>query len=231
MQLTTDYVTPLCQAVLSRQTDVVERLIKHECNVSGKEGVCEDPLSYPALPVSHVFEALLQWLTSSDVRVGSVKGRDNGTGIVYNCGVVNMSTECGVDIHARNVDNIQAIDIASCCGRADIVRFLRDLLTCPFRYDNISASCLSSGSHAGFISNTAVHLTTYVHCIRLLLENGADIEVENADGLRPIHWAVRTGSVELVELLIQHGANVDAADVFGNRPLHEAACHGLSVVK
>ena len=76
-----------------------------------------------------------------------------------------------------------------------------------------------------------MHLTTYVHCIRLLLENGADIEVENADGLRPIHWAVRTGSVELVELLIQHGANVDAADVFGNRPLHEAACHGLSVVQ
>ena len=103
-------------------------------------------------------------------------------------------------------------------------------MTCHFRYDNISASCLSSGSRAGFNSNTAVHLTTYVHCIRLLLENGADTETENADGLRPIHWAVRTGFVELVELLIQHGANVDAADVYGNRPLHEAACHGLSVV-
>jgi len=106
MQLTTDYVTPFCQAALNRQTDVKERLVKRECNVSGKEGVCQDPLSYLALPVNHVFKALLQLLTSSDVCVGSVKGRDNGTGIVYNCGVVNMSVECDVDIHARNVNNI-----------------------------------------------------------------------------------------------------------------------------
>jgi len=99
-------MTPLCQAALNRQTDVAKRLVKHECNVSGKEGVCQDPLSYLALPVNHVFKALLQLLTSSDVRVGSVKGRDNGTAIVYNCGVVNMPAECGVDIHERNVDNI-----------------------------------------------------------------------------------------------------------------------------
>jgi len=63
------------------------------------------------------------------------------------------------------------------------------------------------------------------------LENGADVEEENVDGLRPIHCAVRTGLVDLVELLIQHGANVDAADVYGNKPLHEAVCHGLNVVQ
>jgi len=68
--------------------------------------------------------------------------------------------------------------------------------------------------------------------MRSLLENGADIEAENIDGLRPIYCAVRTGFVELVELLIQHGANVDAADIYGNRPLHEAVlCHGLTIVQ
>ena len=74
-----------------------------------------------------------------------------------------------------------------------------------------------------------MHLATdVIDNLRSLLENGAGIEAENVDGLRPIHWALRTGFVELVELLIQH---VDAADAFGNRPLHEAACHGLSVVQ
>jgi len=76
-----------------------------------------------------------------------------------------------------------------------------------------------------------VHLSTDIQCMRSLLENGADVEAENVDGLRPIHYAVRTGLVDLVELLIQHGANVDAADVHGNRPLHDAVCHGLDVVQ
>jgi len=68
--------------------------------------------------------------------------------------------------------------------------------------------------------------------MKSLLENGAGVEAENVDGLRPVHLAVRTGLVELIELLIQYGANVDAADVYGNRPLHEAvSCHGLHVVQ
>ena len=150
---------------------------------------------------------------------------------MYDCGSVSVPVECGVDIHARNIDNLQAIDIASYCGHVDVVKFLCDHLTCHFSYDNISASCLSSGTGTDCDSNTAVHLTTDVQCIRSLLENGADIEAENADGLRPIHWAVRTGLVELVEMWIQHHANVDAADVYGNRPLHEAVCHGLNVVQ
>ena len=102
----------------------------------------------------------------------------------------------------------------------DIVKILSD------HHTYINYSYLSSG-----VCNTAVHLTTDVLLMRSLLENGAEVEAENVDGLRPIHCAVRTGLVELVELLIQHGANVDAADVFGNSPLHEAVCHGVNIVQ
>ena len=145
---------------------------------------------------------------------------------VYNNDLYAVQRLVGHDyIHARNVDNLQAIDIAGYCGHTDIVRFLCDRLRC------INSSCISSGTGKDSDCNTAVHLTTDVQCMRSLLENGADVEAENVDGLRPIHCAIRTGLVELVEMMIQHGANVDAADVYGNRPLHEAACHGLEVVQ
>jgi len=84
----------------------------------------------------------------------------------------------------------------------------------------------TSAVHVDCRRNTAMHLTTDLQAMISLLENGADVEAENVDGLRPIHYSVRTGHVELVELMINHGANVHAADVFGNRPLHEAGFMG-----
>ena len=108
--------------------------------------------------------------------------------------------------------------------------FYYDSLLRHFHYDSLHTSCLSPPTHTDCHCNTALHLTTDLQYMRSLLENGADVETENVDGLRPIHCAVRTGLFDLVDLLIEHGANVDAADVVGNRPLHEAVCHGLTIV-
>jgi len=83
----------------------------------------------------------------------------------------------------------------------------------------------------GSSCDTVVHFITDLKAVTYLLENGADVEAENVDGLRPIHCAVKRGNAKLVELLIQHGANVDAADVSDNRPLHHAVRHGLDVVQ
>jgi len=172
-------------------------------------------------------EAMLQLLMNDITYVGDIMDCDNATmlmsaayeGDLY---VVKKFVECN-QVHSRNVDNLQAIDIASYCGHVDIVKFLRD------RLPRTNSSCISSGTgtDCNCKTSTAVDLKTG----RSLLENGADVDAENVDGLRPIHWAVRSGLVELVELLIRHGANVDAADVYGNRPLHEAVCDGLNVVR
>jgi len=219
-----DVRSPLCAAAINGHMDVVKRLIQHKANIIGEEGGCNDPLSWVAAwGKQEVKKELLQLLMNNGALVGPGINSDDDTAPM--CAVfhgdtetVKMIVKCGADIHPRNVDNLQAIDIASYSGRVDVVKFLSD------RHTYVNYSCLSSGA-----CNTAVHLTTDVLLMRSLLENGAEVEAENVDGLRPIHCAVRTGLVELVELLILHGANVDAADVFGNSPLHEAVCQGLNV--
>jgi len=226
--------SPLCEAVMYELLNAVKRFIDHKILIS-----CEDPLSYVTASVKHVVKTMLQLLMNKDVCVGRMKDYDDKKVPMYGVDNVNMSVECGVDINARNVDNLQAIDIASYCGHVDTLRFLSDCLPrinslntfTHYHYYSISASCPVSSICTDHNCNTAVHPSTDMQCMRSLLENGADVEAENVDGLRPIHYAVRTGLVELVELLIQHGANVDAADVYGNRPLHDAVCHGLIVVQ
>ena len=55
----------------------------------------------------------------------------------------------GADVYARNVDNLQAIDIASYSGRVDTVKFLCDRPTC------IKSSCMSSDACIDNNCNTA----------------------------------------------------------------------------
>ena len=45
--------------------------------------------------------------------------------------------------------------------------------------------------------------------VRLLLENGADPNVEDDDGMTSLHVAVYAGSLDVVRLLLEHGANVE----------------------
>lgn len=56
--------------------------------------------------------------------------------------------------------------------------------------------------------------------VELLLKHGADIEVEDYNGVRPLHAA--TGSVEMTELLLRNGADPNAKTKYGNSPLHSA---------
>jgi len=222
--------SPVCEAAVNGHIEAVKRLMQDDANISGEEGSRQDQLSHVSALVSHVVKAILQLLKNNCV---------NQAMSVHNLDDVNTSVKCGADICARNVDNLQAVDTASYCGHVDIVRVLCNHLISinyfntleNFHRYGISAFSLSSNTHTDCDDNTAVRLTTDLQYMKSLLENGADVEAENVDGLRPIHLAVRTGLVELTELLIQYGANVDAADVYGNRPLHEAvSCHGLHVV-
>lgn len=60
-----------------------------------------------------------------------------------------------------------------------------------------------------------------------LLARGAKVNVSNAEGETPLHWAVRNGHTEIARMLLEHRADPNTREVRKHRtPLHEAAFRG-----
>ncbi len=59
--------------------------------------------------------------------------------------------------------------------------------------------------------------------IKLLIDNGFDINAQDESGVQLIHLAVRGESLEIVQWLIEHGAKLNARDKMGKEPIHYAA--------
>lgn len=65
-----------------------------------------------------------------------------------------------------------------------------------------------------------------------LIENGADIDTANVDGLTALHQACIDDNLDMVEFLVEHGADVNRGDNEGWTPLHAtASCGFISIAK
>ena len=61
---------------------------------------------------------------------------------------------------------------------------------------------------------------------RLLIDNGADLDIRNHDRNTPLHWAAAEGQKGRGVILIAHGADVNARGKGGWTPLRWAEAHG-----
>lgn len=60
----------------------------------------------------------------------------------------------------------------------------------------------------------------------LLLEKGADPNVQDKHGIAPVHDAARTGFVDTLQVLVEYGASVNVSDKSGALPIHIAIREG-----
>ncbi|MDI6812191.1 MAG: ankyrin repeat domain-containing protein [Desulfitobacteriaceae bacterium] len=58
--------------------------------------------------------------------------------------------------------------------------------------------------------------------VRLLLDNGADINARDQEGRTALMWAAKAGKKDTVKFLLEGGADADAVDHEGNRALEHA---------
>lgn len=68
-----------------------------------------------------------------------------------------------------------------------------------------------------------------IEAVRSLLEEGAEVNMAQSDGMTALHWAAELGNVDLVRLLVDAGADLEAPTRIGDlTPLHIGAELGQS---
>merc|ERR1712001_782468 len=65
----------------------------------------------------------------------------------------------------------------------------------------------------------------HLEIVKLLLEQGIDINSKGGHGYTMLHFAVEDFNFEIVKFLLDNGANVNAKTGKHNTPLH-SACNG-----
>ena len=80
--------------------------------------------------------------------------------------------------------------------------------------------------------NTPLHLAANgrLEVLRMLIANGADVNIKANDGRTPLIIATQNRSVEIVRLLIEHGADITAKDELDWTALHHAVFAGAGEV-
>lgn len=67
---------------------------------------------------------------------------------------------------------------------------------------------------------------TLLSCCKLLIDNGADVNVRDSDGCTPLSLAMNYYRMDIIALLFEHGANPNFQDKNGDTLLHESAERG-----
>jgi ankyrin repeat protein len=88
---------------------------------------------------------------------------------------------------------------------------------------------LAAGSLAAAVSNARLADAVEERDaagVRALIEQGADVNLPQTDGMTALHWAVRLDDVELAKALVRAGADVKATNRYGVTPLSLASTNG-----
>ncbi|KAK7991518.1 hypothetical protein PG988_000312 [Apiospora saccharicola] len=99
---------------------------------------------------------------------------------------------------------------------------------CSPRGKGGSGANFNSADHYG---NVALHWAISRPSIaRLLLEEGACVNVANRKKCTPLHWSIHENQIEVLRLLIKFGAEVNASDENGVTGLHAASLNGNEAI-
>ncbi|PSN55941.1 hypothetical protein C0J52_00452 [Blattella germanica] len=76
---------------------------------------------------------------------------------------------------------------------------------------------------------SALHMAAlqgHKQVVKLLVDAGANLELQTKGGNTPLIWAAHNNHIEICRLLLEHGAKVNVANVENNTALHYAAMFG-----
>jgi ankyrin repeat protein len=79
--------------------------------------------------------------------------------------------------------------------------------------------------HCLVVNETPLHIASVLgnfDAVKILIENGADVNVLNNNGFNPLHHAASSGRLDIARLLVKSGAALNVSDVTNRNELHFA---------
>jgi hypothetical protein len=109
----------------------------------------------------------------------------------------------GADLDIRGCDGTNPLHAAAFSGNFEMVRIL-------IEYDPAYINAKDDHGWMLLLWASEGRNSKDGSVVRLLLEHGADINVQSRSGRTPLHEASYEGALEVVRLLLEHGADVEA---------------------
>jgi len=118
-------------------------------------------------------------------------------------------------------DKLRPLYLAAFCGFNGLAKHL--IIT---HAQDVNAKC------GGFYPLHEVSIYGQIDTARILLENGAHVNVEGSGRFTPLHYASKFGHPKLTRLFLEHGANLNARTKWNDTPLYLASREGhLEIVR
>ncbi|XP_059471305.1 ankyrin repeat domain-containing protein 17 isoform X2 [Neocloeon triangulifer] len=131
-------------------------------------------------------------------------------------GTVRKLLSEGRSVHETTEDGESLLSLACSAGYFELAQVLL-AMSAGVEDRGIKGDCtpLMEAASAG-----------HADIVRLLIENGADVNAQSSTGNTPLMYACAGGHLEVVEILLAAGANVEDHNENGHTPLMEAASAG-----
>jgi ankyrin repeat protein len=243
---------PLVIACYSSYAKVVELLLRYKANPNciGPHGV-DTPLWYAAVydPDPECVRMLLEHgadpnheLLSPPLIIELESSRNDENAILEVCRVLRTVGEQPIDVQAAEPLGRTALMRTAYRGRMDLLRWLLDNGADVNALDSYEECALHFAAEAGQVeaarelvrrgarldigrSSVLMAAMDHPEIFRLLLDAGANPDVEDSYGNSLINLAVVGRKVDVVEMLIEKKANINHPDSSGWPPVFDAAVY------
>ena len=125
----------------------------------------------------------------------------------------------------RTDDGMTLLTLASMYGSYEVVEFLIEKgadvnLPDEFGYTALMRALGEELKSSDEGNDKIVTVEEYIRVVKILLDNGADVNLKNSKSLlSPLHYAVRSGNEVTVKMLLKRGADINVKDKWGISPL------------
>ncbi len=217
-KLQSDGSTALMQASKIGNSSIVKKLLSSGASVNAIDHDGWTPLMYASYSAKPEISSILL-AASADP---SVVSREGKTALLLaatrgDSETVRLLIACGVDVNAQDAYGKTPLMAAAAAKSSKAVNLLVDA--------NADVNIRNERRQTALIMATtddAEFMPGDFHCVRILLERGAEVNVSDENGWTALMGVAYYGDLRLAQLLLQHGAAVNARDEDGRTPVNLA---------